>query len=96
MEEKFNNFERAKKIRCPTMIVHGLRDNLVSHNDSIDLLRHSFNKCKAHLFLRDYMVHNKFDFEFDLLKPLQYFFYTHHNMKFKNTNLIETMLKKRR
>jgi hypothetical protein len=40
---------------------------------------------KSHLFLRDRMKHNKFDYDFDMVRPLAYFFF-HHNICFTQKN----------
>ena len=50
---------------------------MVPSEDSIDLLTNGFTMCKAHLFLRDFMKHNKLDYLYDLIKPLKYFFSYH-------------------
>ena len=74
IEERFNNFEKVVKVTCPTIIVHGLQDSMVDFHDSIQLLMQGFTNSKCHLFLRDQMGHNKFNYEFDIIKPLEYFF----------------------
>jgi hypothetical protein len=83
LEERFDNMERAKNIRCPTFVLHGLNDKMVPFTDSVDLIMYGFIKAKAHLFLREDMRHNKFEYEYDLIKPLKYFFMCH-DIKLKN------------
>lgn len=77
IEERFNNIEVVKTVKCPTAILHGINDEIVDSEDSVDLLMKGFISSKTHLFLREKMRHNKFDYEHDLLRPLQYFFYFH-------------------
>lgn len=38
VEERFDNLSAANKVKCPTAIIHGLEDTMVSHEDSIDLV----------------------------------------------------------
>jgi cephalosporin-C deacetylase-like acetyl esterase len=37
IKQRFNNKERAKLIKCPTLIIHGLLDTIVPPKHSIDL-----------------------------------------------------------
>jgi hypothetical protein len=82
--------ERAHNIRCPTFVLHGLSDKMVPFTDSVDLLMYGFIKAKAHLFLREDMRHNKFEFEYDLIRPLKYFFLCH-NIELKNEDKYNLM-----
>ena len=50
---------------------------MVPFKDSIEILKTGFVNCNAHLFLRDKMSHNAFDYEFDLIKPISYFLSYH-------------------
>lgn len=77
IEERFNNVEKANNTKCPTIIMHGLKDEMVPYQDSIELMQKGFLKSQTHLFLRDKMTHNKFEYEFDLIRPLNYFFNYH-------------------
>ena len=43
MEERFDNLSAANKVKCPTAIIHGLEDTMVSHEDSIDLVSKGFS-----------------------------------------------------
>jgi hypothetical protein len=70
IEERFNNIEVVKTVKCPAVILHGMNDEIVDSEDSLDLLTQGLNNCHAHIFLRDKMSHNKFDYEHDMLRPL--------------------------
>ena len=37
------------------------------------MLKKAFIKCEGHLFLRQDMEHNKFDYINDIIRPLKYF-----------------------
>ena len=73
IEERFNNFEVARKIRCPVLVYHGLKDTMVPYQHSIEMLIDGFTQCKAHMFLRQDMEHNKFDYINDIIRPMKYF-----------------------
>lgn len=47
---------------------------MVNYHDSVQLMLKGFVNSKCHLFLRDQMTHNKFNYDFDIVKPLEYFF----------------------
>ena len=74
LEERFDNYKKVVDIKCPTIILHGLNDKMVPYKDSLDMLTNGFLNAQTHLFLRDNMGHNQFDYEFDLIRPLYYFF----------------------
>ena len=84
IEERFNNVAKAMQSTCPTIIMHGLEDKMVPHEDSIELMLKGFINAQTHLFLRDGMTHNKFDYEFDLIRPLNFFF-NHHSIVVKSS-----------
>lgn len=52
VNEHFNNLEKADKIVCPTIIIHGAQDNLVPYQDSIDMINNHLTNSMSHLFLR--------------------------------------------
>ena len=81
LEERFDNLEKARKVECPTCILHGMRDDLVDYEDSMELISKHFVKNKAHLFLRHGMTHNVFDYNQDVINPLRHFFF-HHQIAF--------------
>jgi len=77
LEETFNNIKVVNEVMCPTIIMHGMEDKLVPYQDSIDLTMNGFKNSQTHLFLRDTMSHNRFEYGFDIIKPLEYFFSYH-------------------
>lgn len=74
IEERFDNFETAKNIKCPVLVYHGLKDTMVPYQHSIEMLIQAFVACEAHMFLRQDMEHNKFDYINDIIRPMKYFF----------------------
>ena len=55
-----------------------MKDDLIDYVDSIEMIQKCFIKTKAHLFLRQGMTHNVFDYTKDVVCPLIYFFKFHH------------------
>jgi hypothetical protein len=94
IEERFDNFQASKKVRCPTAIFHGVIDGMVPYEQSLEMLLEGFVNCNAHLFLRDGMEHNKFNYENDIIRPLK-FFLKNHNIQTKISKIeIEKKLMK--
>jgi abhydrolase domain-containing protein 17 len=73
IEERFDNFSCARKVKCPTVIFHGISDLMVPHQSSVEMLQQGFLSCEACLFLREDMEHNKFNYMADIIDPLRYF-----------------------
>ena len=82
IEERFNNFQAVTKVQCPSAIFHGVKDTMVPYQHSLEMLLQGFTNCQAHMFLRDGMEHNKFDYTNDLIKPIRYFL-KHHEIEVK-------------
>ena len=49
--------ETIKRVRCPSVIIHGWLDEMVQYEDSIEMLINGFTNTQAHLFIRDKMQH---------------------------------------
>ena len=77
IEERFDNFTASKSVACPTLIFHGMMDSMVPYQQSIEMLLEGFVNARAHMFLRDQMEHNRFNYDSDIIKPLKYFLKTH-------------------
>ena len=60
-------------MKCPVVIFHGIKDTMVPYEHSMDMVMEGFINCKAYIFLRQDMEHNKFDYKHDILSPLKYF-----------------------
>jgi dipeptidyl aminopeptidase/acylaminoacyl peptidase len=77
IEERFDNFETVRTVSCPSAIFHGNKDKMVPFQHSLDLLVNAFTNCKAHMFLRNDMQHNKFDYNLDIIRPFAFFLEYH-------------------
>jgi len=71
VSDRFKNIENIKEVKCPTFIVHGQRDTLISYRHSQELHDKCGGPC-ALLMPKD-MDHNEFDFIDDLIQPFYYF-----------------------
>lgn len=67
----FDNQKNFGAVKCPTMIVHGIKDMMVPFTHSVDLLTSSKQRC--HLFLRKDMAHNSFSYKDELIGPIGFF-----------------------
>ena len=70
---KFRNLEKMRKISQPTLIIHGIRDEVIEHYHSEVLINKSGARYKK-LELFDYMTHNQIDPHDHLEHPIANFF----------------------
>jgi len=71
VKERFKNIESIQDVKCPTFLIHGLRDTLIPPTHSQDL--HQACGGPASLLLSNDMDHNEFDFYEDLSHPFSFF-----------------------
>ena len=71
IQDRFNNIEKIKKVKVPTFLVHGMKDNLIPFQHSKDLHDNCGGPCS--LLLPNHMDHNDFDFCEDLITPFHHF-----------------------
>jgi len=69
--EKFRNIDVIKNAKCPVLIVHGKKDNLIPVQHSMDLYENCNQPC--YLFIPLKMDHNEFQIEEDLCQPIKAF-----------------------
>ena len=71
VKERFKNIENMPHIKCPTFLVHGLKDKLIPYSQSQKLHELCGGPCA--LFLPSQMDHNRFDYCDDLVLPMSTF-----------------------
>ena len=71
VKERFRNIDHMPYIKCPTFLVHGIRDKLVPYSHSQKLHEDCAGPCA--LFLPPKMEHNRFDYCDDLVLPMSTF-----------------------
>jgi fermentation-respiration switch protein FrsA (DUF1100 family) len=71
ISDRFRNVDIISSVKCPTFIVHGQKDTLISFKHSQEL----HFKCggPSALIMPKDMDHNEFDFIDDLIQPFYYF-----------------------
>lgn len=69
VNEHFDNLALADKIRSPTLLIHGEKDELIHYSHSEELCGGMTN-CSSHIITPCNMTHNGFDFFKNLIKPL--------------------------
>lgn len=72
VKERFDNLSAIKKARCPTLIIHGQADKLIPESHSVELHKSCGGPSK--LIMPQYMTHNDFDLNSDIVKPIHQFF----------------------
>jgi len=72
VRERFENIEVIKKVRCPTLIIHGQSDTLLHESHAISLHENCGGPSK--LIMPANMTHNDFEIQSDLIEPLKQFF----------------------
>ncbi|KAL4457055.1 hypothetical protein ABPG74_014693 [Tetrahymena malaccensis] len=83
VQERFNNLENIKKVKCPTFICHGQKDSLIQISHSQTLHNNCPQICE--LILPKDMKHNQLDYYQDLTFPLGNFL-TKNKIKIFETN----------
>ena len=71
ISDRFRNIDAIEKVRCPTFIVHGQKDTLISFRHSQEL--HARCGGPTALIMPRDMDHNEFDFIDDLIQPFHQF-----------------------
>mmetsp|Transcript_9693 Transcript_9693/g.14755 ORF Transcript_9693/g.14755 Transcript_9693/m.14755 type:complete len:270 (+) Transcript_9693:987-1796(+) len=71
IQDRFNNLAKIKDVRCPTFLVHGMKDNLIPYSHSKALHEECGGPCS--IVIPSKMDHNNFDFIEDLITPFYHF-----------------------
>jgi fermentation-respiration switch protein FrsA (DUF1100 family) len=72
----FDNIGNIKKLRCPTIIIHGELDEVIPHTMGIQLHDECTSQDKE-LHIIPYADHNRWNEEEDILKPISAFLTSH-------------------
>lgn len=80
IKNRFDNLENIKAARCPTLIIHGMLDDVVPvrHSDTLRRTLCSLEHCggKCLLVKPEGMSHNITNFQAEVREPLYEFLYT--------------------
>ena len=69
--DAFRNYELIKQIKCPTLFIHGKRDELIPYTHSTKL--HSNATCRKKLVICEEMDHLCCDIESAIYEPIESF-----------------------
>lgn len=75
VSERFENIEIVDKITCPTLFIHGQKDDIVPFDHSIELSKKC--KCPYEIILPEEMDHNEIHIYDDFLEPVTSFLQRH-------------------
>ena len=79
VKERFTSIEYIKNVTCPILFIHGQKDQLIPFEHSLKLKNNC--KCPYEIFLPENMTHNEFNYEKDLLGPIDEFLSKHTGIK---------------
>lgn len=71
VSERFTSIKYIKQVTCPTLFIHGLKDNLIPYEHSQKLKNEC--RCPSEIHFPEEMTHNEFDYEEDFLNPIETF-----------------------
>lgn len=71
VRQTLDNAEIAQTVKCPILIIHGLKDTLVPYHHSVSIL--ALCKGFTRLKLAENMTHVKFNFKYDFIMPVKKF-----------------------
>ncbi|KRX03059.1 hypothetical protein PPERSA_08134 [Pseudocohnilembus persalinus] len=89
--ERFNNKKEIQKIKCPLLLIHGKKDEVIKFTHAQDLVKASENNLRPQNRLMtvfpENMTHNEFDLEMDILDNLVKFFEQNQIQNYENINI---------
>lgn len=71
VRERFDNLSLMGQVRCPTLIIHGQKDQLLEERHALDL--HAACGAPSKLVMPATMTHNDCDLLKDIVYPMQTF-----------------------
>ena len=82
IKSSFETIKYINNVRCPVLLIHGMKDNLIPSEHSRSL----YNQIKGGIkecILRDDMTHNKYKLYEDIIIPISSFLEKHNLVKSK-------------
>lgn len=79
--DRFPNIDIVDKITCPTLFIHGQKDEIVPFNHSLELSKKC--KCPYEMILPEDMDHNEIHIYDDFLEPVTAFLQRHSLLSLK-------------
>ena len=71
LKERLSSKNYIKNVTCPILFVHGQSDPLIPFKET--LLLKQLCDCPFEVFLPEYMTHNEFDLDEDIIEPINAF-----------------------
>ncbi|CAK78943.1 unnamed protein product (macronuclear) [Paramecium tetraurelia] len=73
VKDRFQNVNYAKNITIPTLLIHGLADDIIKYTQTIEIYDNLRSIVKP-IYLNQDMTHTKYDMIKDISEPLEDFF----------------------
>lgn len=70
VKERFRNIDAIESVKCPVLMIHGEKDQVIPCKHSIDLYKKCTNAPWKNLITPSKMSHNEFRLEEDLIEPV--------------------------
>lgn len=77
VKERFRNIDAIKHVKCPVLMIHGEKDQVIPHTHSVALFENCTSAASKHLITPSKMTHNEFRLEEDLIDPVLKFLKDH-------------------
>jgi abhydrolase domain-containing protein 17 len=71
MKDQMKNIDNIKHVTCPTLLIHGKKDSLITYQHSEQLA--SACRGKVEVFFSETMTHNQFQYYDDVILPIDSF-----------------------
>ena len=82
IKSSFETTKYINNVRCPVLLIHGMKDNLIPSEHSRSLYNQIKGRIKEYI-LRDDMTHNKYKLYEDIIIPISSFLEKHNLVKSK-------------
>lgn len=82
VKQRFENLKKIEHVRCPTLLIHGKKDDVIPslHSEALYSKSCKFElildaaRCHCHLVLPENMTHSEIYYEQHLIDPILKFF----------------------
>ena len=70
VKERFKNIDNIKKVKCPTLFIHGKKDRVIPYTHTVALHEECKLSPNKTILTPENMNHNEFSIDNDLIDPV--------------------------